>query len=57
MIIFERLWITMEKRGMSTYQLRENCDIWQIAMNHRRDLCSVHKFPHWLLRKEKDVGT
>ena len=35
----------------------ENCDIWQIAMNHRRDLCSVHKFLHWLLRKEKDVGT
>ena len=26
-------------------------------MNHRRDLCSVHKFLHWLLRKEKDVGT
>lgn len=27
MIIFERLWITMEKRGMSTYQLREQCGI------------------------------
>ena len=23
MISFERLWVTMEKRGMSTYQLRE----------------------------------
>ncbi len=27
MITFERLWITMEKRGMSTYQLRERCGI------------------------------
>ena len=27
MIIFERLWITMEKRGISTYQLRERCGI------------------------------
>ena len=35
----------------------ENCDIRENAMNHRRDLCSVHKFLHWLLRKEKDVGT
>lgn len=27
MIIFERLWITMENRGISTYQLRERCGI------------------------------
>lgn len=27
MITFERLWITMEKRGMSTYQLRKRCGI------------------------------
>ena len=27
MISFERLWVTMEKRGMSTYQLREQCGI------------------------------
>lgn len=27
MISFERLWVTMEKRGMSTYQLRERCGI------------------------------
>lgn len=27
MIIFRRLWITMEKRGVSTYQLREQCGI------------------------------
>ena len=27
MIIFERLWITMENRGISTYQLREQCGI------------------------------
>ena len=27
MISFERLWVTMEKRGMSTCQLRERCGI------------------------------
>ena len=27
MIIFDRLWKTMEARGMSTYQLREKCGI------------------------------
>lgn len=27
MIIFNRLWITMKKRGISTYQLREQCGI------------------------------
>lgn len=27
MIIFDKLWITMKDRGVSTYQLRENCGI------------------------------
>lgn len=27
MIVFDRLWITMKKRGISTYQLRERCGI------------------------------
>ena len=27
MIIFNRLWKTMEAKGMSTYQLREKCGI------------------------------
>ena len=27
MIIFDKLWTTMEKRGISTYQLREKCGI------------------------------
>ena len=27
MITFERLWITMKERGVSTYQLRERCGI------------------------------
>ena len=27
MIIFDRLWVTMKKRGVSTYQLRERCGI------------------------------
>ncbi len=27
MIIFEKLWLTMEKRNVSTYQLRERCGI------------------------------
>ena len=27
MIVFDKLWETMENRGMSTYQLREKCGI------------------------------
>lgn len=27
MILFDRLWITMEKKGVSTYTLREKCGI------------------------------
>ena len=27
MIIFDKLWVTMEKKGVSTYQLRERCGI------------------------------
>lgn len=27
MIIFDKLWKTMEKKGVSTYQLREKCGI------------------------------
>lgn len=27
MIVFEKLWRMMELRGVSTYQLRENCGI------------------------------
>jgi len=27
MIVFDKLWSTMEKKGISTYQLREKCGI------------------------------
>ncbi len=27
MIVFDRLWATMSKKGFSTYKLRENCGI------------------------------
>ena len=27
MIVFDKLWITMEQKGVSTYQLREKCGI------------------------------
>lgn len=27
MIIFDKLWVTMEQKGVSTYQLRERCGI------------------------------
>ncbi|MBQ6863088.1 MAG: helix-turn-helix transcriptional regulator [Clostridia bacterium] len=27
MIVFDKLWLTMEKKGMSTYVLREKCGI------------------------------
>ena len=27
MIVFDKLWITMENKGVSTYRLREDCGI------------------------------
>jgi DNA-binding Xre family transcriptional regulator len=27
MIVFDKLWIVMKEKGVSTYQLRENCGI------------------------------
>ena len=27
MIVFDKLWITMKKKGVSTYKLREECGI------------------------------
>lgn len=27
MIVFEKLWVTMEEKGVTTYQLREKCGI------------------------------
>lgn len=27
MIVFDRLWVTMKKKGISTYKLREECGI------------------------------
>lgn len=27
MIVFDKLWITMSQKGITTYQLREKCDI------------------------------
>lgn len=27
MIVFDKLWVTMQRRGVSTYQLREKCGI------------------------------
>ncbi|MBR6743576.1 MAG: helix-turn-helix transcriptional regulator [Clostridia bacterium] len=27
MIVFDKLWITMKKKGISTYKLREECGI------------------------------
>ena len=27
MIVFDKLWITMEEKGISTYKLREECGI------------------------------
>lgn len=27
MIVFDKLWLTMERKGVTTYTLREKCDI------------------------------
>lgn len=41
MIVFEKLWVTMKKRGISTYQLREKCGIDSKTIRRLRGLFSV----------------
>ena len=41
MIIFHRLWATMESRGISMYQLREKCGIENIETKTLDKLCSA----------------
>lgn len=37
MIVFDKLWITMAKKEMSTYQLREKCGIDSKTIRRLRD--------------------
>ena len=36
MIVFNKLWITMKNRGISTYQLREKCWIYSKTVRRLR---------------------
>lgn len=36
MIVFDKLWVMMERRGLSTYQLREKCGIDNKAIQRLR---------------------
>ena len=61
MIIFERLWITMEKRGMSTYQLREQCGIdsqtiRRLRANENVETKTLDKLCHALSCRLEDIA-
>ena len=47
MITFERLLVTMEKRGISTYQLRERCGIDSKTIRRLRISCAPHCPAAW----------
>jgi len=41
MIVFDKLWETMKRKGVSTYKLRENCLIGSRAIKRLRENGSV----------------
>ena len=43
MIIFHRLWATMESRGISMYQLREKCGIRRLRANENIETKTLDK--------------
>ena len=42
MIIFDKLWVLMKKKGVSTYQLRERCGIDSKTIRRLRALSLIH---------------
>ena len=46
MIVFDKLWMTMEQRGVTTYMLREKCGIDSKTVRRLRaneNICSAEK--------------
>ncbi len=44
MIVFDRLWVTMKKKGISTYYLREKCGIDSKTIRRLRANCNTETF-------------
>lgn len=61
MIVFDNLWITMRKRGISTYQLREKCGIdsktiRRLRANENIETKTLNKLCAALMCKLEDVA-
>ena len=60
MITFERLWITMESKGITLYQLRESCDfdrktIRRLEQNENVETKTLNKICAALSCKIEDI--
>lgn len=61
MIVFDKLWVTMEKRGLSTYQLREKCGfdsktIRRLRANENMETKTLNKLCLVLTCKLEDIA-
>ncbi len=61
MIIFDKLWITMENKGISTYQLRESCGIdsktvRRLKANENIETKTLNKLCSFLNCKLEDIA-
>ena len=61
MIVFHRLWETMEKKGITTYQLREQCGIdsktvRRLKANENMETKTLNKLCGFLDCKLEDIA-
>ena len=61
MIVFDRLWIIMEKRQVSTYELREKCGIdsktvRRLRANENVETKTLNKLCKWLSCRLEDIA-
>ena len=61
MIIFDKLWVTMAEKGVSTYQLRESCGIdsktvRRLKANENIETKTLNKLCSFLNCKLEDIA-
>lgn len=61
MIIFDKLWITMKEKNISTYQLRENCGIdsktiRRLKANENIETKTINKLCEFLNCRIEDIA-
>ncbi len=61
MIIFDKLWVTMKEKNISTYQLRENCGIdsktiRRLKANENIETKTINKLCEFLNCRIEDIA-